>query len=229
MSVTLVQEVPGRAPAADTFMSGVFEVQHPLIACHLSRLRDKSTPPTEFRALVNRLASLLAYEATKDLRTEAVKVETPLATTDGRRLAQRIGLVPILRAGLGMVEPVLELIPQAEVWHLGLYRDEETAKPVKYYSKLPDEHPVDVALVVDPMLATGGSAVAAMATLRQWGVPQVKLLALIASEEGVKLVESEFPEAQIYVCQIDPDLNDKKYIVPGLGDAGDRIFNTVQE
>ncbi|MEX2093271.1 MAG: uracil phosphoribosyltransferase [Pirellulales bacterium] len=229
MSVTLVPEAPRREMGAESFMSGVFEVQHPLIACHLTRLRDKSTPPPEFRALVNRLASLLAYEATKDLRTERVTVETPLTKTDGRALTQRIGLVPILRAGLGMVEPILELIPQAEVWHLGLYRDEATAKPVKYYSKLPEEHPVDVALVVDPMLATGGSAVAAMTTLREWGVPQVKLLALIASEEGCKLVESEFPDAQIYVCQIDPDLNDKKYIVPGLGDAGDRIFNTLHD
>jgi uracil phosphoribosyltransferase len=210
-------------------MSGVFEVQHPLIACHLTRLRDKSTSPVEFRSLVSRLASLLAYEALKDLRTEQVTVETPLTKTTGCRLAQRVGLVPILRAGLGMVEPVLELIPQAEVWHLGLYRDEATAKPVQYYSKLPDERPVDVALVVDPMLATGGSAVAAMTTLRHWGVPQVKLLALIASEEGCKLVETEFPEAQIYVCHIDPELNDHKYIVPGLGDAGDRIFNTTEK
>ena len=210
-------------------MSGVFEVQHPLIACHLTRLRDKSTSPVEFRSLVSRLASLLAYEALKDLRTEQVTVETPLTKTAGCRLAQRVGLVPILRAGLGMVEPVLELIPQAEVWHLGLYRDEATAKPVQYYSKLPDERPVDVALVVDPMLATGGSAVAAMTTLRHWGVPQVKLLALIASEEGCKLVETEFPEAQIYVCHIDPELNDHKYIVPGLGDAGDRIFNTTEK
>jgi uracil phosphoribosyltransferase len=215
--------------STESFVSGVFEIEHPLINCHLTRLRDKSTPPAEFRALVNRLASLLAYEALKDLRTERMMVETPLIKTEGRRLAQRIGLVPILRAGLGMVDPVLELIPQVEVWHLGLYRDETTAKPVKYYSKLPEQRPVDVALVVDPMLATGGSAVAAMTTLREWGVPQVKLLALIASEEGCKFVETEFPEAQIYVCQIDPDLNDKKYIVPGLGDAGDRIFNTVHD
>jgi uracil phosphoribosyltransferase len=169
----------------------------------------------------------LAYEATKDLRAETVTVETPLAQTEGRRLSQRIGLIPILRAGLAMVDPVLELIPAAEVWHLGLYRDEETAKPVQYYSKLPPGHPVDVALVLDPMLATGGSVVAALSTLRDWGVAHVKLLALIAAEEGVKLVESEFPESQIYVCQIDPDLNDRKFIVPGLGDAGDRIFNTV--
>ena len=232
MSVTMVREPrpqTATATATEEFVSGVFEVEHPLIQCHLTRLRDKTTPPHEFRQLVHRLASLLAYEATKDLRTDRVQVETPLTTTDGRRLAQRIGLVPILRAGLGMVEPVIELIPSAEVWHLGLYRDETTAMPVKYYSKLPEQNPVDVALVVDPMLATGGSAAAAMTTLREWGVRQMKLLAIIGSEEGVKAVESEFPEAQIYVCCIDPDLNDKKYIVPGLGDAGDRIFNTVHE
>jgi uracil phosphoribosyltransferase len=211
------------------FMSGVFEVQHPLIACHLTRLRNKSTPSPEFRQLVSRLASLLAYEATKDLRTETVSVETPLTRTEGKRLTERIGLIPILRAGLAMVDPVLELIPSAEVWHLGLYRDEETAQPVKYYSKLPPERPVDVALVLDPMLATGGSAVDALSTLRDWGVPHVKLLSLIAAEEGVKRVESAFPDSQIYVCHIDPDLNDRKFIVPGLGDAGDRIFNTVEQ
>jgi len=210
-------------------MSGVFEVQHPLIACHITRLRDQTTPPAEFRQLVNRLASLLAYEATKDLLAEPVMVQTPLAKTEGRRLAQRIGLIPILRAGLGMIDPVLELIPTAEVWHLGLYRDEETAKPIKYYSKLPPERPVDVALILDPMLATGGSAVDALTTLRDWGVRQVKLLSLIAAEEGVKRVNFEFPNAQIYVCQIDPMLNDRKFIVPGLGDAGDRIFNTIGE
>jgi uracil phosphoribosyltransferase len=227
MSAALATHAPAARRTVEAIMSGVFEVQHPLIACHLTRLRDRTTPPTEFRQLVHRLASLVAYEATKDLQAEDITVETPLATAEGRQLSQRIGLIPILRAGLAMVDPVLELIPSAEVWHLGLYRDEETATPVKYYSKLPPERPVDVALVLDPMLATGGSAAAALATLREWGVPHVKLLALIASEEGVKLVETEFPESQIYVCQIDPILNDRKYIVPGLGDAGDRIFNTV--
>jgi uracil phosphoribosyltransferase len=227
-TATIDWPVPQPVKEAD-FMSGVFEVQHPLIACHLTRLRDKSTLPSEFRQLVNRLASLLAYEATKDLRTEAVSVQTPLTQAQGERLTQRIGLIPILRAGLSMVDPVLELIPSAEVWHLGLYRDEETAKPVKYYAKLPPERPVDVALVLDPMLATGGSAVDALTTLRDWGVPHVKLLSLIAAEEGVKHVESKFPDSQIYVCQIDPDLNDRKFIVPGLGDAGDRIFNTINQ
>jgi uracil phosphoribosyltransferase len=213
---------------AKPFVSGMFEVNHPLVASHLTRLRDRSTEPTEFRALVSRLASLLAYEALKDLQTEPVEVETPVALAAGCRLSQRIAIVPILRAGLGMVEPVLDLVPQAEVWHLGLYRDEATAQPVEYYCKLPADGPADVALVLDPMLATGGSAVAAMSALDHWGVSQIKLIALIASEEGCKLVETEFPNAQVYVCHIDADLNDKKYIVPGLGDAGDRIFNTVR-
>jgi uracil phosphoribosyltransferase len=231
MSATLAKKAPAvervSEAVAEAFMSGVFEVQHPLISCHITRLRDQTTPPAEFRQLVHRLASLLAYEATKDLLAEPVMVQTPLAKTEGRQLAQRIGLIPILRAGLGMIDPVLELIPTAEVWHLGLYRDEETAKPVKYYSKLPPERPVDVALILDPMLATGGSAVDALTTLRDWGVPHVKLLSLIAAEEGVKRVNFEFPNSQIYVCQIDPILNDRKFIVPGLGDAGDRIFNTT--
>lgn len=214
--------------AVQQITSGVFEVQHPLIDCHLTRLRDKSTPPAEFRSHVRRLATLLAYEATQDLASEPVKVETPITTATGAQLAQRIGLIPILRAGLGMVDPVLDLIPTAEVWHLGLYRDEATAQPVEYYSKLPPGRPVDVALVVDPMLATGGSMLAALETLRDWGVGHLKLLSIIASEEGIKNVEAEFPEAQVYVCKIDAELNDAKFIVPGLGDAGDRIFNTVQ-
>lgn len=212
----------------ESLMRGVFEVDHPLIACHLTKLRDKNTPPSEFRQAVRRLATLLAYEATKDLRSQPAQVTTPLTETTGSQLAERIGLVPILRAGLGMVDPVLDLIPTAEVWHLGLYRDEATAQPVEYYSKLPPQNAVDVALIVDPMLATGGSMTAALQTLRDWGVGRVKLLSIIASEEGIKTVEAEFPEAQIYVCQIDPELNDQKFIVPGLGDAGDRIFNTME-
>lgn len=208
-------------------MSGVFQVSHPLIQCHLTQLRDKSTTPARFRDMVRRLATLLAYEATQDLRCEPLTVQTPLTEMEGTKLSQRIGLIPILRAGLGMVDPVLDLIPTAEVWHLGLYRDESTARPVKYYNKLPENRPVDVALVVDPMLATGGSAVAALQTLREWGVRQIKVLSIIASEEGIKTVEAEFPDSQLYVCQIDPELNDQKFIVPGLGDAGDRIFNTV--
>ncbi len=208
-------------------MSKVYEVDHPLIKHHLSRLRDASTPPDEFRLLIQRLAVLLAYEATNDLVLNDVEVKTPLTTMTGRVLGERIGLVPILRAGLGMVDPVLNLIPTAEVWHLGLYRDEETAQPVRYYNKLPETDPVDVGLVLDPMLATGGSATVALETLQRWGVPKLKLLAVIAAPEGIETVTSSFPDTQIYVCAIDQHLNEQKFIVPGLGDAGDRIFNTT--
>ncbi|MEM9354200.1 MAG: uracil phosphoribosyltransferase [Planctomycetota bacterium] len=213
-----------QSPVAD---GGVLELSHPLVSHHLTQLRDKETTPVQFRSLVSRLATLLAYEATKDLALANTTVETPLTQTEGKTLSGRVGLVPILRAGLGMVDPVLDLVPTAEVWHLGLYRDESTAKPVKYYNKLPDQRPVDLALVVDPMLATGGSATAALMTLRDWGVAKVKVLSIIASQEGVDAVTQQFPEAQVFVCQIDPELNDQKFIVPGLGDAGDRIFNTV--
>ncbi len=208
-------------------MSQVTQVDHPLIKHHLARLRDKTTPPPEFRQLIGRLATLLAYEATQDLTLRGVELDTPLVRTKGQALAQRIGLVPILRAGLGMVDPILTLIPAAEVWHLGLYRDEETAQPVEYYSKLPPSSPVDVALVVDPMLATGGSAMAALAALARWGVPHLKVLAIIASQHGVETLAARFPQAQIYVCAVDPELNARKFIVPGLGDAGDRIFSTL--
>jgi uracil phosphoribosyltransferase len=211
-----------------TRRGGVFQVQHPLVAHHVTRMRRESTKSSEFRGLVRKLAVLMAYEATKDLPTRPYEVQTPLAPAEGVQLRGRVGLVPILRAGLGMVDPVLDLLPMAEVWHLGLYRDESTAQPVRYYDKLPPGRPVDVALVLDPMLATGGSATAALMTLREWGVPQMKVLSIIAAQEGVDAVASQFPEAQIYVCQIDPVLNDHKFIVPGLGDAGDRIFNTVE-
>jgi uracil phosphoribosyltransferase len=204
----------------------LFEVNHPLIKHHLSRLRDRHTPPAEFRQVVQRLAVLLAYEATKDLAIHPIDIETPLTRTTAQALSQRIGLIPILRAGLGMVDPILNLIPTAEVWHLGLYRDETTARPVEYYSKLPQTKPVDVGLVVDPMLATGGSATAALATLERWGVRKLKILSIIASKFGVEAVQAAFAAADIYVCAVDPELNDRKFIVPGLGDAGDRIFNT---
>ena len=209
-------------------MHNVVQVEHPLIHHHLARLRDKTTPPTEFRQLIQRLSVLLAYEATSDLALAPVSLETPLVRTQGQVLSQRVGLVPILRAGLGMVDPILNLTPTAEVWHLGLYRDEETAQPVEYYSKLPPSSPVEVALVVDPMLATGGSALAALAALERWGVPRLKVLSVIASQAGVDAISARFPETQIYVCAVDPELNARKFIVPGLGDAGDRIFNTLR-
>ncbi len=203
-------------------------VDHPLIQHHLTHLRDRQTPPAEFRLLVRRLATLLAYEATQDLLLQPAEVQTPLATAPAALLQQRVGLIPILRAGLGMVEPVLDLIPTAEVWHLGLYRDEATAQPIEYYSKLSPSGPVDIGLVLDPMLATGGSAVAALAALERWGVGHAKLLSIIAAEDGIRRVEAHYPQTQIFVCAIDPLLNDQKFIVPGLGDAGDRIFNTLR-
>ena len=202
-------------------------VDHPLVRDSLTQLRDSSTPPESFRQLLKRLALLLAYEATKDLGERESIVQTPLCETVGSALNQRLALVPILRAGLGMVDAVLELIPQAEVWHLGIYRDERTAQPVEYYSRLPSTAPADVALVLDPMLATGGSVLAALATLRHWGVPSVKVLSIIASADGLQAVESEFPDVPLYVAAVDQELNAHKYIVPGLGDAGDRAFNTL--
>ncbi len=207
-------------------MSQVTEIDHPLARHHLTRLRDVATSAWEFRELVERLAALLAHQATEDLELGRVSVQTPLAVMEGDQLTERIGLVPILRAGLGMVDPVLRFLPAAEVWHLGLYRDEETARPVEYYSKLPPRNPVDVALVLDPMLATGGSISAALETLHRWGVGKTKVLSIIAAPEGIRTLQDRFPETEIYVCSIDERLNDKKFIVPGLGDAGDRIFNT---
>jgi len=208
-------------------VSHATQVEHPLVSHHISRLRSTSTSPADFRSLVRRLAVLLAYEATSDLQIAPTQVTTPLCVTDGATLSQTIGVVPFLRAGLGMVDPILDLIPSAQVWHLGLYRDESTAEPVEYYSKLPDSNPVDVALIVDPMLATGGSALAALEVLTRWGVKQIKLVSIIASRDGIDRVTSEAPKTQIYVCAIDDELNDQKFIVPGLGDAGDRTFNTV--
>ena len=215
-------------PYAVQVMS-VTSVDHPLVKHHLSALRSTRTAANEFRSLAHCLAGLLAYEATKDLAVRDITVETPLAAAAGKKLEQRIGLVPILRAGLSMVDPVLQLIPSAEVWHLGLYRDEETAQPVEYYSKLPPGRPVDVALILDPMLATGGSAVSAMATLRRWGVGRLKLISFIAAPEGVQEVQLRFPDSQIFVAAIDQRLNERKFIVPGLGDAGDRLFNTLPQ
>jgi uracil phosphoribosyltransferase len=205
----------------------VTELDHPLVRHHLTRLRDAGTEPEEFRRLVGRLAVLLAAEATRDLDVRPKSIRTPLASVRGSAIAGRIGLIPILRAGLGMVDPVLELIPSAEVWHLGVYRDESTHRPVEYYNKLPATDPVDVALVLDPMLATGGSVIAALATLKEWQVPVVKILSIISARDGVRDVHSQFPQVQIYTCAIDARLDSRKFIVPGLGDAGDRQFNTM--
>jgi uracil phosphoribosyltransferase len=209
-------------------MKNVFVINHPLVQHHLVSLRDRRTTASGFRRMVHRLTILLTYEAAKDLEVQPVKVRTPLAISRGHVLRKRIGLIPILRAGLGMVDPVLHLISGAEVWHLGFYRDEKTLKPVEYYRKL-SKNPVDIALILDPMLATGGSAIAAIEAVKCWGVPKIKLLCMIAAPEGLKAVTSQYPDAQIYVCAVDSHLNKRAYIVPGLGDAGDRIFNARVE
>jgi uracil phosphoribosyltransferase len=202
-------------------------IEHPLVAFHLSVLRDKSTPASEFRQTVNRLSMLLAYEATSDLRTRDWPIETPIEKMIGKRLLDRIGLVPILRAGIGMVDAMLTVLPTAEVWHLGLYRDEQTAQPVRYYNKLPAGDPVDLAFVLDPMLATGGSACMATRALEEWGVKRIKMISIISAPEGIAHLQASHPGIEIHTCAIDRGLNKHKFIVPGLGDAGDRIFNTT--
>jgi len=207
-------------------MSNVFESQHPLVKHKLSRLRDIKTEPKKFRELVREIAALLAYEATADLATMPRELETPLAKMTGQELKETIGLVPILRAGLGLVEGFWELMPSAEVWHIGLYRDEHTLRPVEYYNKLPLEPRVSVCLILDPMLATGGSATATADVLKKWGVKKIKFVGLIAAPEGIKAMQEQHPDIPIYIAAIDERLNEKAYIVPGLGDAGDRQFGT---
>ncbi len=207
-------------------MSTVIELSHPLARHHLTILRDARTPPAQFRGQTRRLAMLLGAEATKDLPLAPLRVSTPITDYDGHAVSIRVALVPILRAGLGLVEPLLDLMPEAEVWHLGMYRDERTSQPVEYYCKLREGNPCDVGLVLDPMLATGGSVLSAIETLKRWGCKDVRVLSVIASKPGVERLRSEHPDVRVYVCAIDPELNDRNFIVPGLGDAGDRIFNT---
>ena len=209
-----------------SFTPHVHELSHSLADHHLSRLRSVSTPPAAFRHHVRTLSMLLAAEVTRGLATEPCLITTPLETIPARQLYGRIAAVPILRAGLAMVEPLTDLIPEIEVWHLGLYRDEATAEPVRYYDKLPRTNPTSVALVLDPMLATGGSASAAIETLKEWGVPRICMLSIISAPEGIERLTTSFPDVQIFTCVIDQKLNDQKFIVPGLGDAGDRLFNT---
>lgn len=207
-------------------MSNVHESKHPLVAHKLSKLRDKNTEPKKFRELVREIAGLLAYESTADLQTLEVEIETPLEKMKARQLKEKIGLVPVLRAGLGMVEGIWELMPSAEVWHIGLYRDEKTLQPVEYYNKLPVDPRVSVCLILDPMLATGGSATATADILKKWGVKKIKYVGLIAAPEGIKAMQTAHPDIDIYVAAVDSHLNNRAYIVPGLGDAGDRQFGT---
>lgn len=199
---------------------------HPLVKHKLALLRKSATKPKKFRELVRELAILLAYEATQDLGLKDVEVETPMGKTMGKELEEKIGLVPILRAGLGMVDGIWEMMPSAEVWHIGLYRDEETLKPVSYYNKLPIAPTVKVVLVLDPMLATGGSAVATVNILKDWGADRIKFVGLIAAPEGVQKLAEAHPDVPVHIAELDDHLNDIGFIVPGLGDAGDRQFGT---
>lgn len=210
----------------------VFPSTHPLTHHKLTLLRRKETEPKKFRELVSELAMMMVYEATQDLMLNTRTVETPLTTMQGVTMGEKIGLVPILRAGLGMVEGAWRVLPQVEVWHLGLYRDEKTLKPVEYYNKLPTDPTVQLCLVLDPMLATGGSAIAAVEVLKRWGVARIKFVGLIASPEGIHALHAIHPDVDVHVAAVDERLTTEAdgfpagYIWPGLGDAGDRQFGT---
>lgn len=199
---------------------------HPLVKHKLTVLRDVKTDHRTFRELVRELALLLCYEATLDLNLTDKVVETPMGEATGKEASEVIGLVPVMRAGLGLVDGIQELLPTVQVWHIGLYRDEESLRPVEYYNKLPDEPTVQVCLVLDPMLATGGSAIATVDILKKWGAKRIKYLGVLAAPEGVKALSDAHPDVPIHIAELDERLNDIGFIVPGLGDAGDRMFGT---
>ncbi len=208
-------------------MSKLHVMNHPLIQHKITMLRDEATAVKDFRELANEIGLLMGYEATKDLELEDVEVKTPITTTVGKRIGKQVAIVPILRAGLGMVEAIMSLIPAAKVGHVGLYRDPETHEPVEYYCKLPTDIEQRQVLVVDPMLATGGSAIAAIDFIKKRGAKKIKLVNIIAAPEGVEAVQKAHPDVDIYVGALDEKLNENCYIVPGLGDAGDRLFGTL--
>ena len=211
----------------DTVMTAKLLVSsHPLVKHKLTLLRDTATDHRKFRELVRELALLLCYEATCDLALQRTYVNTPMGRADGWETNDVIGVVPILRAGLGLVDGIQELLPNVQVWHIGLYRDEETLRPVQYYNKLPDEPTVQVCLVLDPMLATGGSAIATIDILKHWGAKRIKFLGILAAPEGVEALSQAHPDVPIHIAELDERLNDIGFIVPGLGDAGDRMFGT---
>ena len=208
-------------------MAKLYVYDHPLILHKLSIMRDKNTSVKDFRQLVNEIAMLMCYEATRDLAVEDVQVETPVAVASCKRIAgKKLAIVPILRAGLGMVDGIMSMVPNAKVGHIGLFRDPVTLEPVKYYFKMPPDIAEREVFVVDPMLATGGSASAAITFLKEEGAKNIRLLNLIAAPEGVDRIHKDHPDVDIYVAALDSHLNDHGYIVPGLGDAGDRIFGT---
>ncbi|MGG0656539.1 uracil phosphoribosyltransferase [Rummeliibacillus pycnus] len=208
-------------------MGKVYVFDHPLIQHKLTYIRDKNTGTKEFRELVDEVATLMAFEITRDLPTEEIEIETPVTKTKTKVLSgKKIAIVPILRAGLGMVDGVLNLIPAAKVAHIGLYRDPETLKPVEYYAKFPADLEERDFIIVDPMLATGGSAIEAINSLKKRGAKNIKFMCLIAAPEGVQAIQEQHPDIDVYIASLDEKLNDHGYIVPGLGDAGDRLFGT---
>jgi uracil phosphoribosyltransferase len=207
-------------------MTNVIQIEHPVIQTKLTELREFATEHRKFRALLNEIASLMVYEVTRDWPTSPRPIQTPLERMTGQVLSRKVTLVPILRAGLGMAEGVLRLLPDARMGHLGVYRDEKTLEPVSYYQKLPPDIAQTEVLLIDPMLATGGSGSAAVAFLKKAGVASMKFVCLVAAPEGIQALHSQHPEVPIYCAAIDRQLNEKGYILPGLGDAGDRIFGT---
>lgn len=200
---------------------------HPLILHKIALLRDVNTEPMSFRILIGEIAQLLFYEATRDLLNTTVMVKTPLGDCASKVIWQRVGIIPILRAGLTMAEAMLNVLPKASVWHIGLYRDHDTHQPITYYNKLPPYTDIDIGYVVDPMLATGGSASVAVDILKKWGLKEIKFIGIIAAPEGVEAMQMNHPDVPIHLAALDSHLNDQKYIVPGLGDAGDRQFGTM--
>lgn len=207
-------------------MSNVFQSNHPLMQHKLALLRDVNTEPKRFRELVREVTWLLLYEATEDLIPVERAITTPMGDTTGRVLMEEIAFAPILRAGLTMVGPALEMIPTSQIWHIGLYRDEETLRPIEYYTKVPKKATAEVAFLLDPMLATGGSATAAVDIIKRSGVQNIKFVGLIAAPEGIERLSSAHPDVPIHIAAVDEGLNEIGYIVPGLGDAGDRLFGT---
>ena len=208
-------------------MEMVYILDHPLLQHKLSILRDETTSVTEFRQVVSEIATLMCYDATRDLPLEEVEVQTPVAKATVKKIAgKKLAIVPILRAGLGMVDGILTLIPGAKVGHIGLFRDPETLEPVKYYCKMPSDIAERDVIILDPMLATGGSASAAIDFIKEYGVTNIKLMNILAAPEGIARIQKDHPDVPIYVAACDEKLNDHGYIVPGLGDAGDRIFGT---
>ncbi len=207
-------------------MTSLHVSKHPLVQHKLTLLRDKNTDHRSFRELMRELALLLCYEATQDLHVQSKVIETPMGAANGYKAEETIGVVPVLRAGLGMLEGVMQLLPNVQVWHIGLYRDEETLRPVQYYNRLPEKTSIQICIILDPMLATGGSAVATIDLLKNVGVERIKYVGLIAAPEGVDRLSQAHPDVPIYLASLDERLNEVGFIVPGLGDAGDRQFGT---